>query len=562
MNKSRKIKSSEKASHSKSKDESRVEFLPDPHRMLAKCEFRDFHSSLGSFGKFGELDHNQRGILSFALHLMEGLLQYILCSGTILESLHELDNDIYSYQGEKRSGGLNLSFKVISTEKKGFTLLPLDYKGFNKSNYGSSKSKGDRGENIQDDDPLVPPKEYLEIIGYKEPITKATVFQFPCDSSPEDLITEKCIMDVIRRRVEDKGWLSQLELVCKWMGELAKAIRHLVKHFPVTYKRFLEESNGRIYASLRYPLFYMAFMKLLFDEYPMINETNEELNSKDPGDARRLVNRIRRNRLPGMRLIEIMSRITSSFGSALESMGGSRVWACDPKFAQYYLHMAFVFDESSLFTQISAKSYMFDYEIFEWNYTLNSLAQHIPLLNAFLKPLATSIMANRVQSRLAYYLKDSNKNTQTDDKTCSENNKLPMPVLGNSLEARFLTSEVIKRSTAFFGNFEGDRLISSVKAEFENWQYKPIRPTQEIKKLESRKVDLEKTLKEYNRTVLVPEKKIRHTKTVINHILPPLTHISEKKKNLMIKIAPGQKYAQSFYNNKVNIPAGMVVRPK
>lgn len=559
MNKSRKNKSIESYTHQKGRIESRVEYLPDPHRLLAKCEFKEFHSSLGSFGRFSETDHNKRSILPFALHLMEGLLRSILCSGVILENLYELDNDIYSYQEEKRQESLSLCLKVISTEKKGFTLLPLDYKGFNKSNHRNSNSNSK--ESIQDDDPLVPPKEYLEIIGYKEPITKATVFQFPCESSPEDLITEKCIMDVIRRNIENDEWLSQLEIVCKWLGELAKVIRHLVKHFPITYKRFLEETNGRVYSSLRYPLFYMAFMKLLFDEYPMIDETDEELNSKDPGDARRLVNRIRRNRLPGMRLVEIMSRITCCFGSTLESMGGSPAWMCDPKFVQYYLHMAFVFDDSPLFTQIAVKSHMFDFEIFEWNYTLNSLAQHIPLLNAFLKPLATSIMANRVQTRLACYLKDSTKKMHSEDGANSEKSvKLPKPVIGNSLEARFLTDEVIKRSKAFFGNFEGDRLISSVKAEFENWQYKPIRTIQEIKRLESRKVDLEKTLKEYNHAVLVPEKKSRHTKTVINNILPPLTHLSDNKKNLMIKVAPGQKYAQSFYNNKVNIPAGMMVR--
>lgn len=561
MNKSRKNKSIENSSHPKSRNESRVEYLPDPHRLLAKCEFREFHSSLGSFGRFGDIDHNKRSILSFALHLLEGLLQSILCSGVILEKLFEIEDDIYSYQEEKRQGTLNLSLKVISTEKKGFTLLPLDYKGFNRSSYKDSNSNSNQGESIQDDDPLVPPREYLEIIGYKEPITKATVFQFPCESSPEDLITEKCIMDVIRRNIESDEWLSQLEVACKWLGELAKVIRRLVKHFPITYKRFLEETNGKIYSSLKYPLFYMALMKLLFDEYPNIDETNEELNSKDPGDARRLVNRIRRNRLPGMRLVEIMSRITSCLGSTLDSMGGSPAWICDPKFAQYYLHMAFVFDESPLFTQIAAKSHMFDFEIFEWNYTLNSLAQHIPLLNSFLKPLATSIMANRVQTRLACYLKDITKKVHTEDGANNEKGiKIPKPVVGNSLEARFLTSEVIKRSKAFFGNFEGDRLISSVKAEFENWQYKPIRPSREINKLESRKTDLEKTLKEYNHTVLVSERKSRHANVVINNILPPLTHLSEKKKKLMIKVAPGQKYAQSFYNNKVNIPAGMMVR--
>ncbi|KAL3129823.1 hypothetical protein CHM_1g1210 [Cryptosporidium hominis] len=562
MSKSRKNKSSESSSHPKSRNESRVEYLPDPHRMLAKCKFREFHSSLGSFGKFSETDHCQRSILSFALSLMEGLFQSILCSGTILESLHELDHDIYSYQEGKRQGSLNLSFKVISTEKKGFTLLPLDYKGFNKSNFKDPKSKNDDENNFSENDPLVPPKEYLDIIGYKEPITKATVFQFPFNTSPEDLITEKCIIDVIRRRIEDKEWLSQLEIICGWLGELARVIRHLVKHFPVTYKRFLEETDGRIYTSLRCPLFYMALMKLLFDEYPMITETDEELNSKDPGDARRLINRIRRNKLPGMRLVEIMSRITISFGSVLESMGGSPAWRCNPEFAQYYLHMAFVFDDSSLFTHIAAKSQMFDYEIFEWKYTLNSLAQHIPLLNSFLKPLATSIMANRVQTRLACYLKDLNRKAHAEDGANSEKSiKLPKPVVGNSLEARFLTNEVIKRSKAFFGNFEGERLISSVKLEFENWQYKPIRPVEEIQKLASRKVDLDKTLKEYSRTVLVPEKKSRHAKTVINNVLPPLTHLSEKKKNILIKMAPGQKYAQSFYNNKVSIPVGMMVYP-
>lgn len=562
MNKSGRHKSKEGSSHSKSRNGSRVEYLPDPHRMLAKCEFKQFHSSLSSFGKFSEIDHNQRSILSFALHLMEGLLQSILCSGIILENLNELYYDIYSYQEEKKQGTLNLSFKVISTEKKGFTLLPLDYKGFNKSSVKNSESKNGDKEDFQENDPLVPPKEYLEIIGYKEPITKATVFQFPCNSSPEDLITEKCIIDIIRRRIENEEWISQLEIVCGWLGELARAIRHLVKHFPITYKRFLEETDGRIYSSIKYPLFYMALMKLLFDEYPRITETNEELNPKDPGDARRLVNRIRRNKLPGMRLIEIMSKITNSLGNILDSMGGSPAWRCSPVFAQYYLHMAFVFDDSSLFTQIAAKNYMFDYEIFEWNYTLNSLAQHIPLLNSFLKPLATSIMANRVHTRLGCYLKDSNKKLHAEDGANSEKNaKWPKPVVGNSLEARFLTNEVIKRSKAFFGNFEGDRLISSVKAEFDNWQYKPIRASQEIKKLASRKIDLEKTLKEYNRTVLIPEKQSRHTKAVINNILPPLTHLSERKKKLIVKMAPGQKYAQSFYNNKVSIPANMIVRP-
>ncbi|KAF7457664.1 hypothetical protein HWI79_1751 [Cryptosporidium felis] len=564
MNKGRKKNAQECVPGAKNKNEStRLESLPEPHKMLARCNFKEFHSSLVSFGKFSDLDHYQRSILTFALHLMEELLSAVLCSGSILESLHELEDDIYSYQDGKRQGALNLSFKVISTEKKGFTLLPLDYKGFGKGKKKQEKNRKESvGENFQEEDPLIPPREYLDIIGYKEPITKSAVFQFPCNCSPEDLITEKCLMDIIRRKIGDEEWIFQLEKICFYFRELAKAIRHLVKHFPITFKRSMRETGGIIFKSLGFPLFYMALMKLFFDEYPLITETNEELNPKDPGDARRLVNRIRRNKLPGRRLIEIISRITEALGSTLESMGGSPAWKCNPVFAQYYLHMAFVFDESVLFTQLAAKNHMFECEIFEWNYTLNSLSQHIPLLNSFLKPLATAIMANRVRARLSCYLKDSVKNIENTENGSNEDEKacVPKPVLGNSLEARFLTNEVVKRSKAFYGNYEGGRLISSVKAEFENWQYKPVRPVQEIKRRAIMKIDLDKTLKEYNRTVLIPEKKNRHIKSIISSALPPLSHLSEEKSNLGIKVSPGQKYVQSFYNTRVKIPVGMTVR--
>ncbi|KAK6587743.1 hypothetical protein RS030_81244 [Cryptosporidium xiaoi] len=538
----------------------KISVLPEHHQLLARCQFREFQLSLGNFCDFNQVDFENRSILTFGIYLFENLIESILCSGTALDKLHELECDIYTHLSEKREGNINLSFKVINTEKKGFTLLPLEYKGLNKK-YNNNTLNRDKiteekreEQNSYEEEQLIPPREYLELIGYKEPVTKSYVFQFPYNSTPEELISEKCIIDLLRRRAQDDEWLRRLERVSSNVSNLAKIILYLIVNYPITYKRFKKEREGGvIFKKLKNPLFYMATMKLLFDEYPNVLETGEELNPKDPGDARRLVNRIRRNKLIGMHLLDINSKLLNSMYYILKAMGGS-AWRCNSEYVQYYLHMSFVFDNPNMFSQLSSKNFMFDHDIFEWNYTLNSLSQHIPLLNSFLKPLATSILANRVRNRLSSI--NEYNNFKREDAKEKESTVFP-PLLGSSIEARFLTNEVIKRSKAFFGKSAGERLINSIKKEYDNWQYKSI--IQNANENNRKNASNKNSIKEYNQAILVQEKNYRHVKSVISNALPPLSHISPKNKNLQVKIAPGQKYVQSFYDNKINIPKNAVI---
>ncbi|KAH8739646.1 hypothetical protein FG386_001203 [Cryptosporidium ryanae] len=536
--------------------------LPEQHQLLSRCRFREFQLSLGNFSDFSEIDFEHRSILTFGIYLFENLLESVLCLGTALDKLHELECDIYSHLNEKREGSVNLSFKVINTEKKGFTLLPLEYKGLsNRRNSNSDNNRTDcrskKGEDGYEDDQIIPPREYLELIGYKEPITRSYVFQFPYSSTPEELISEKCIVDLLKRNMQDDDWLRKLERVCSNISDLAKIILYLTVNYPITYKKFRKErEGGEVFNKLKNPLFYMATMKLLFDEYPNVIETGEKLNPKDPGDARRLVNRIRRNKLVGIRLLDINSKLLNSMNYVLRAVGGGSAWRCGSEYVQYYLHMSFVFDNSNMFSELSEKSFMFDHDIFEWNYTLNSLSQHIPLLNSFLRPLATSILANRVRNRISSI--NEYKNSLGNQENQKEKNSVLFPpLLGSSIEARFLTNEVIKRSKAFFGNNAGENLINSIKKEYGNWQYKSI--IESISEKNGKDAIKRNSIKEYNQAVLVQEKKCRHVKSVISNALPPLSHFCSKNKNLQIKIAPGQKYVQSFYNNKISIPKNTVI---
>ncbi|OII71473.1 hypothetical protein cand_031860 [Cryptosporidium andersoni] len=538
--------------------------LPELHQLLLSGDFNKFLRSLKSLNSSFFLDESNQNILTFSLFLFESLLQCILCSGSIFDHLENIKDDMLFYLKERKKCELNYTFRITNEDGRGFTLLPLDYKYSIRSTFQGSNSPNFSNTQLREDmykDPVVPPKEFLEVIGYKEPITQAAIFQFPCEASAEELMNEKNLIDTLRQQLIDESWTDQLNSICKFLTELSKIVVTLVTNYQPTYEKFCSETSGLIYKSMKFPLFYLALMKVLFDEYPIMDKTQEELNPKDPGDSRRLVNIIRRNRLPGLKIIEFIFNILTPMTEVLDILGGSSAWNCRAQYAQYFLHLAFVFDNPKLFKFIAAKSYMFSYNIFQWDLLLNSMAQHIPLLDIFLYPLATAITRFRVIRRLESKNKplksgnseqdDPDKNFGIEETSFGEK----ASIVTFPVEPRFLTNKIIKYAKSFYGEIEGKRLERSIQLEFNNWEYMPIRPDRIRHKLIMQMQSDESKLDEY-RAELTGNNK-RRNKTALYSVLPPLSYPIECKKNYSsIKEIPGQIYAQSYYSPKMDIPVG------
>lgn len=210
-----------------------------------------------------------------------------------------------------------------------------------------------------------------------------------------------------------------------------------------------------VFEYLTYPYLFLATLQNLFEMYPY-SLSEKPWNPKSVADARRLVNLVIYKRLRGHEVLQFLAQLPRYICKYIVTLGPD-YFRPSSELSQFLMHYAFCMDASDLFYFASRMSRPFSVpDVFDWDELIRTLSVHRTRFAAFLIPLITCRLKERVQKRLA----------PEEEAAPAERLSLAYP-----FEERYLTKDFLRDFASLFGT-EDTQKLESILAW---WRYEVAR---------------------------------------------------------------------------------------